>query len=917
MNETEEQIREDLWTANQPPYGPAQVAAMEDLLRQADATGSPLLSYEARIYATSAFVRGDEHAKSFVSFSWCLAAYDRGEADHRFDRSLFWFFKDMVATLTEYPEIPLTRTFAVLDDMERRYRLAGHSMNPVHQHRELVLRHVGDQPAAAEQYRLWNAAPRSEELSDCAGCEPTSKVSHLVWIGEYEKAALLAEPVLAGVPGCREQPQSMLSSVLIPFLRTGRLEEAANAHRQAYRAIQGERDHLATVGTHLEFCALTGNHARGLELVERHLGWADEPSTPMDEMTFSAAAALTLTRVAETAGPDTVVRRPAFRDRPAAELEAANLRDLLAERALELAGRFDARNGTSEQGDRIREVLTAEPIVEHLPLSGPVRRAATPVVPAPSLPDSPEELATTAERARRRSEDDTAAAAWREFDAVCPNPDGVLLARRLDGRGLERADTDPISAGEDWQRAAELFAEAGDEARRWTAASQAALVRCMTDTPEEGFADLTAAVERLAVVGDAEQHVRGVSRIATASAMLGRPDDAEAAFTRARELAEQTGDPQLLAEALRRTAGFIVSQGEDRLAAALELAERSVELFREADVPAAMAETQLLVARMRVGSDDLEGAYALMGEAAKAHGPTLRGRALHTRGRLATDLHKHDEAWTLLGQAVAELSVAGLTTEAAYAKAALASACLALDRPEDLADAAEEAIDELDRVGDKQEAAQTRFLLSKAYTRLGETDQALELLKSLAEYCAEDGNPAGVGQMRAAAAEILADDRDDLAAESYTAAAEAYAEAKFDLDELTCRRLAALSWNWIGDYDLSLAELAKAEERATTLHAEEPKARWELAMLDYDGARILRYVGRPDEALTRAENAAAGFSALDETLQASIAGALRGQLLVELGRPAEAKPILTAALRDLPEEATAQRDQLETLLATL
>lgn len=916
MNHTEKQVRENLWAALRLPYGRAQIAAIEDVVRQADATGSAALRYETRIHATNSFQQGGEPAKAFVPFSWCLAAHDRGEGDPRYDHDLLRYFKFVINSMTRFPEIPLARATAALDDMERRYRVAGHSMSPVHQHRELVARHVGDRATAAEQFRLWCAAPRGS-LSDCVGCEPMDKVGHLSWLGKHEEAVSLAAPVLTGTLRCREQPQAILSELLVSYLKTGRLEEAAAAHRQAYRAIRVQEDALWAVSSHIAFCALSGNHARGLELVERHFGWADEPPAPMDEMAFSAAAALTLTRVAETAGPGAVVRRPAFRERPAAEFAAAELRDLLTERALEIAGRFDTRNGTSEQGDQIRALLAAEPVVEYLPLSGPVRRAVKPVVPAPSLPDSPEELAAAAERARRRSEDDTAAVAWREFDAVCPDPDGALLARRLDGRGFARSETDPVGAGEDWRRAAELFAATGDEVRRWISTTQAALVRCMTDAPEEGFAELTAAVEQLAILGDSEQHARGVSRIATASAMLGRPGDAEAAFTRARELAEQTGDPHLLADVLSRAAGFTASQGEDRLAAALDLAERSIELYRVADIPAAMAETQLLAARLRVGSGDLEGAYALMGEAAEAHGPTLRGRALHNRGRLATELHKHDEAWTLLGQAVAELSVAGLTTEAAYAKAALASACLALDRPEDLADVAEEASDELDRIGDAKEAAQTRFLLSKAYRRLGDNTQALELLESLAGYCARDENPAGVGQMRSAAAEILSEDRDDLAAESYIAAAEAYAEAKFDLDELTCRRLAALSWHWIGDIELSLAELAKAEDRAAALHAEEPPARRELAMLAYDGARILRYADRFPEALTRAETAAASFHANGDTLQASIAEVLRGQLLVDLDRPAEAKPVLTAALRTLPADATAQRDQLETLLATL
>ena len=69
-------------------------------------------------------------------------------------------------------------------------------MNPVHQYRARVARHVGDRETAAEQYRLWAASPRGD-MSDCIGCEPSDKVGHLSWLGRYEDAIDVATPVSA------------------------------------------------------------------------------------------------------------------------------------------------------------------------------------------------------------------------------------------------------------------------------------------------------------------------------------------------------------------------------------------------------------------------------------------------------------------------------------------------------------------------------------------------------------------------------------------------------------------------------------------------------------------------------------------------------------------------------------------------
>ena len=58
-------------------------------------------------------------------------------------------------------------------------------------------------------------------------------------------------------------------------------------------------------------------------------------------------------------------------DRPAGELRPAVLAEGLSTQALELAARFDARNGNAFQSGRIRELLAQEPLVAQLPLTPP------------------------------------------------------------------------------------------------------------------------------------------------------------------------------------------------------------------------------------------------------------------------------------------------------------------------------------------------------------------------------------------------------------------------------------------------------------------------------------------------------------------------------------------------------------------
>ncbi|MFJ6954788.1 hypothetical protein ACISRB_25550, partial [Micromonospora aurantiaca] len=276
---------DDLWRMHHEiesmPYGPGQIAALEQLLRRADAGDDRHLAFAARVTGTTAYVYGGEPAKSFVTFSWCLAEYDKDPQPYhqRYTHQLLWFFKYMVNAMVKFPELPLDRTYAVLDDMERRYRDSGHSLQAVYKHRYLVAAHLGDDEAAEQWYRKWMTTPR-DTLSDCAGCDPTTQVAHLVRHGRHEEAVALAEPVLAGRLTCSEQPQGILTALLTPYRETGRTDAARDAHREAYRRVRGHLADLWDIADHVEFCTVTGNEARALELVERHLDWLDRAPTP-------------------------------------------------------------------------------------------------------------------------------------------------------------------------------------------------------------------------------------------------------------------------------------------------------------------------------------------------------------------------------------------------------------------------------------------------------------------------------------------------------------------------------------------------------------------------------------------------------------------------------------------------------------
>ncbi|MER7753344.1 hypothetical protein [Kitasatospora sp. NPDC097643] len=368
MSRTEQQVRELYRNVRGMPAGQAKFAALEEVIRHADALGLVEFAFDVRMEATRVFVHGGVPAKAFLTFSWCLAAYDRepGRFAGHHEHSLLWQFKWMIYNAYQFPEIPLARTAELMDDMERRYRRGGHSMHAVLQHRGLLAESLGRLEEAQEYYQQMALTSR-DSLSDCSGCVPSSQVRALVALGRDEEAIRVGEP--ARRSGCSEQPQWVNSELLLPYLRTGRGTQAVEAHRVAYRCVRDRPHHLGELALNVRFCAQSGNPGRGLDLIERHLSWLERPRSPLSEMEFAAAAVAVLAEVEARGEGGRLLRFPTVDGGRRPDTRVDQLAAELRVRALATAARFDARNGSGYQSDRIREWMSAGPIGEPVSLS--------------------------------------------------------------------------------------------------------------------------------------------------------------------------------------------------------------------------------------------------------------------------------------------------------------------------------------------------------------------------------------------------------------------------------------------------------------------------------------------------------------------------------------------------------------------
>ena len=113
---------------------------------------------------------------------------------------------------------------------------------------------------------------------DCAACAGHAEGAEAAWLRRDELALELWTPVLDGDLVCAHQPHGVLGAVLMVLLRRDEAERAMRLHQAGYRMVRRKPKFRAAIGEHLEFCALTGNEHRGLELLAEHADWLTEPA---------------------------------------------------------------------------------------------------------------------------------------------------------------------------------------------------------------------------------------------------------------------------------------------------------------------------------------------------------------------------------------------------------------------------------------------------------------------------------------------------------------------------------------------------------------------------------------------------------------------------------------------------------------
>nr|WP_314870400.1 hypothetical protein [uncultured Campylobacter sp.] len=171
---------------------------------------------------------------------------------------------------------------------------------------------MGDAREAKANYELWKKLAK-DDMADCEACEASGEIAYLNFVGEHAAALELAAPILSGELTCAEVPHTTYAPILFSMIKTGKIEEAKALLPKAAATIESNPRVINEIAPLIEIAVRLDERETALNLARKHSTAILEGNDDLNDLRFFIAVS-------------------AFGDESDYKT------------ALELAGRFDARN---------------------------------------------------------------------------------------------------------------------------------------------------------------------------------------------------------------------------------------------------------------------------------------------------------------------------------------------------------------------------------------------------------------------------------------------------------------------------------------------------------------------------------------------------------------------------------------------
>lgn len=182
---------------------------------------------------------------------------------------------------------------------------------------------MGDAREARANYELWKKLAK-DDMGDCEACEASGEIAYLNFAGKHAAALGLAEPILSGELTCSEVPHITYAPILFSMIALGRTWEAKILLPKAAATIESNPRVINEIAPLIEIAVRLDERETALNLARKHSAAILEGNDDLNDLRFFIAVS-------------------AFGDENDYKI------------AVEIASKFDARNGNTYYSDYLNE----------------------------------------------------------------------------------------------------------------------------------------------------------------------------------------------------------------------------------------------------------------------------------------------------------------------------------------------------------------------------------------------------------------------------------------------------------------------------------------------------------------------------------------------------------------------------------
>jgi len=293
-----DRIDELTWEAeNSEPY--EAIPILEEAVRLGDELHEEELSWSLRMELLSACVFGGAPEKALMIFAWLESKSDRepdrfpaSRSNGRWleDTDLLWAYKWIFVNISGFVQISRVQIENTLERMRTKYEEHNVSLRPYWMCRVRTGIDLGNSDESIrEALENFRTLPR-DVYADCKACETHFMVESLLFLGELDRALLVAEPLINGEESCAEVPHITYPMLTVPTHLAGMHDKARLFHQRGYELCKSNPDFLSGISELMAFRILDGDWSGGAELFEAHVRWAEDTRSTLRRLRFLQSA---------------------------------------------------------------------------------------------------------------------------------------------------------------------------------------------------------------------------------------------------------------------------------------------------------------------------------------------------------------------------------------------------------------------------------------------------------------------------------------------------------------------------------------------------------------------------------------------------------------------------------------------------